>query len=62
MFKTTVKPHVKDIIDKTKHHCDEYLEMIENPSALVAEVLAHRVHKLEEYIEYLEKRIESYRS
>lgn len=47
------------ILNDTIDHCEEYLEMIEDPSAFIAEVLAHKVVKLQNYVEYLEKRLEN---
>jgi|GEM_PF-5856760 hypothetical protein len=43
-----------DIINDTIDRCGEYLEMVDDPSAFVAEVLAKRILQLEERIAYLE--------
>jgi len=48
----------KNILLKTYDHVAEYAEMLDNPSALVAEVLAHKVFSLEGKIEYLNKRLD----
>lgn len=44
----------RDIINETIDHCEEYLEMVEDPSAFIAEVLANKIIKLKEEIKYLE--------
>lgn len=48
----------KNILSETYDLISEYAEMIDNPSALVAEVLSHRVFRLESKIEYLHKRLD----
>lgn len=45
---------VSDIINETIDKYSEYLEMVDDPSAFVAEVLAKRVIQLEEKIKYLQ--------
>ena len=47
----------EEIIEEVQEHTSEWLEMIEDPSALVAWVLANKVVKLNLYITYLEKRL-----
>lgn len=49
--------NAKDVIHEVQKNCAEYLEMTNDPSAFVAGVLAHKVIKLQEYVEYLEKRL-----
>ena len=49
--------NAKDLIQQVEKTCSEYLEMTDDPSALVAGVLAHKVIQLQDYIEYLEKRL-----
>ncbi len=45
-----------DIINEVMDNASEWLEMTENPTALVVGILANKIVKLNEYIEYLEKK------
>jgi hypothetical protein len=47
-----------DIINEAKQNASEWLEMTDNPDLFVAGILANKIIKLTEQIEYLEKRIE----
>ena len=47
----------QDIIREVQENAQEWLEMTENPAELVAGILASRIIKLQDYIEYLEKRL-----
>jgi hypothetical protein len=47
-----------ETIDDMKEKYAEYLEMVENPYAFMLGVMANKILKLEEYIDYLKKRIE----
>ncbi len=46
-----------DIIKEAEAYSSEYCEMSDNPAAFVAGVLANRIIKLNEHIEYLERRL-----
>ena len=48
----------EDIILEVKEIAGEWLEMTENPDALVSGILANRIIKQKDYIEYLEKRLD----
>jgi hypothetical protein len=50
----------QDVIREVQEDAGEYLEMIDNPDALVSGILAAKVVSLNNYIEYLERRIDSY--
>jgi flagellar biosynthesis chaperone FliJ len=45
------------LIQKIKDDASEWLEMSEDPANFLAGILAHKIIRLEEYIQYLEKRI-----
>lgn len=47
----------EQLIKEVQEKASEYLEMTEDPAALVAGILANKVIKLQDYIEYLEKRL-----
>ncbi len=47
-----------DVINEAKESASEWLEMTDNPDLFVAGILASKIIKLTEQIEYLEKRIE----
>jgi hypothetical protein len=40
-------------------HASEWIEMVENPTALVVGIMAHKIVELEDYIQYLENRMKS---
>jgi hypothetical protein len=46
-----------DIIKDTQAYASEWLEMSDNPDAIVSGILANKIVSLLSYIEYLEKRI-----
>jgi hypothetical protein len=48
----------EDIIREIKDHASEWIEMSPDPSYLIAWILAQRVVKLSNYIDYLEKRLQ----
>lgn len=47
-----------DIIKQVQEDASEWLEMVENPAELVAGILANKIVDLNNYITYLEKRLE----
>ena len=47
----------QDIINDAEAKASEYTEMVANPAAIVAGILANRIVKLNEHIEYLERRL-----
>jgi len=47
----------EDVIREVHENASEWLEMVEDPSAFVAEVLANKIIKLNDHIQYLEKRL-----
>jgi hypothetical protein len=46
------------VVKEVQENAAEWLEMSENPAAVVAGILAHKVVALSEHVEYLEKRLE----
>jgi len=50
------------ILQQTKQDYSEWLEMSENPDALVSGILAGKIVKLKDHIEYLERRLNHVRS
>lgn len=46
-----------ELIRQVQIQASEYLEEVNDPAALVAGILANKVIKLQDYIEYLEKRL-----
>ena len=48
----------EDVIREVKEDLAEWIEMSDDPAAFLAGVLANRIIRLENYIEYLERRIE----
>ena len=48
----------KQILNDAYDHVSEYSEMLQNPSALVAELLSHKVFSLNEKVQYLNRRLE----
>jgi len=49
--------NANDIINEVIDNAYEWLEMSEDPATMVAGILANKIIKLNEYIEYLEKRV-----
>lgn len=47
-----------DVINATQEKAGEWLEMSEDPAAMLAGLLAKDIIRLTEYINYLEKRLE----
>ena len=47
----------QDIIRDVKENASEWLEMSEHPAELPAVIFANRIVKLNDYIEYLERRV-----
>lgn len=47
----------QDIIKQVEENASEWLEMTKNPDAIVSGILANKIVKLQEHIEYLEKRL-----
>lgn len=47
----------QDIIDEVQKDASEWLEMAENPYALVSWILANKIIKLNDHIQFLEKRL-----
>lgn len=47
----------EDIIKQVYEDASEWLEMSEHPSAIVEGILAEKIVKLKDYIDYLERRI-----
>lgn len=50
--------NAQQIIREVQESASEWLEMSEEPAALVAGILANKVVELKSYIEYLEKRLD----
>lgn len=50
--------NASDIIREVQENASEWLEMVENPAELVAGILAEKVVKLNNYIVYLERRLD----
>jgi hypothetical protein len=51
--------NANDLIKEVQENASEWLEMAENPAELVAGILANKILKLQDYVEYLEKRLEN---
>jgi len=47
----------RKIINEVCHDASEWLEMSEDPAAIVVGILAKKVVSLKDYIEFLEKRL-----
>lgn len=48
----------EDIIREVQEDASEWLEMSQNPTALVAAILANKIIRLTDHIHYLEKRLQ----
>lgn len=46
-----------DVIKEVQESASEWIEMSDNPAELVAGILANKIVALNNYIEYLEKRV-----
>lgn len=51
-----------DVIREIQENYAEWIEMSDDPTMFVAEVLAKKVINLQEHIQYLERRVESART
>ncbi len=49
--------NANDIIREVQENASEYLEMMDEPAILVAGILANKIVKLNNYIEFLERRL-----
>ncbi len=49
--------NANDVINITKDHASEWLEMHDNPDQFLCTVLANQIVKLVDHIEYLERRV-----
>ena len=49
--------NAQDIIREVAQQAAEYLEMTEYPDAMVSGILAKKIVDLQEYIKYLERRL-----
>ncbi len=47
----------QDILQEIQYKYSEYIEMSDNPDAFISTILANKIISLNEYIEYLEKRV-----
>lgn len=50
--------NAKDLVREVQENASEWLEMTEDPATMVAGILANKVIKLMDHIEYLEKRLD----
>jgi hypothetical protein len=50
--------NAEDLIRQVQEDAGEWLEMTEDPAALVAGILANKVIKLQDHITYLERRLQ----
>lgn len=50
--------NANDIINQVHENCSEWIEMSDNPDRFVSGVLANKILKLNDYISYLEKRLQ----
>lgn len=48
-----------DIINITKEHASEWIEMAENPDKFLCNVLANQIVDMQNYIDYLERRVKN---
>ena len=48
----------QELIRDTIENASEWLEMTNNPTAMVVGILANKIIKLQDHIEYLEKRLQ----
>lgn len=46
----------QDLITQVKQDASEWLEMTSNPDAIVSGILANKIIRLQDHIEYLERR------
>lgn len=52
--------NASDIIKQVQEDASEWIEMSDNPAEIVAGILATKIVKLTDYIQYLERRLEVY--
>lgn len=50
--------NASEVIREVQENASEWLEMVENPAELVAGILAEKIVKLNNYIVYLERRLD----
>jgi hypothetical protein len=48
----------QELINQTVENAYEWLEMTDEPAIFIAGILANKVIKLQDHIEYLEKRLQ----
>jgi hypothetical protein len=48
----------QDLIRKAKQDASEWCEMTNNPDAIVSGILANKIIRLQDHIEYLERRLQ----
>jgi flagellar biosynthesis chaperone FliJ len=48
-----------EVIRQVQENASEWLEMSQNPDELIKGILANKIVKLQDHIEYLEKRLEN---
>ena len=48
----------QQVIEDARESASEWIEMCDNPAAVVAGVLAGKIVEMSEYIDYLERRLE----
>jgi hypothetical protein len=49
----------EDIIKQAQVYSQEYLEMVENPDAMVSGILANQIIRLLHHIDFLERRLKN---
>ena len=47
----------EDVIREIRQNASEWLEMTSDPKAMIIEIMAKKIINLNEYIEYLERRL-----
>ncbi len=47
----------QDLIKQAKDSAGEWIEMTSNPDAIVSGILANKIIRLQDHIEYLERRL-----
>ena len=50
--------NAQDVIREVQENASEWIEMSKDPAALVAGILANKIIKLNDHIEYLQKRLD----
>jgi hypothetical protein len=49
--------NARQVIQEVKENASEWLEMSENPHEMIMGILANKIVKMNDHIEYLEKRL-----